>query len=482
MLRMRAARARADRHEEPVPGRRRGAQLRRQRPHPARRAVRGHLDPAGRRRCRRRARRGAVHLAPAARQAARRRSRPTRQHGLAARARVLATTRSARSSTRSARVYTTFADDDALCDRVAELIAAGKVVGWFQGRMEFGPRALGSRSIIGDARSPAMQSMMNLKIKFRESFRPFAPSVLQERVHEYFEMRPRRGQPVHAAGRAGAGRAAARRRTADGASCAGIDKLKVPRSDDPGGHARRLLGARADRRRRAARPLLPADRARSSARPAARCIINTSFNVRGEPIVCPPAEAYRCFMATNMDVLVLERFVLLRDEQPNARADRPRASIWRSSSSTDREADGNRMALIELRVNPTRQRPEVVRPGPAGVLRPGWRAGLARHGSLAWPKLIWAAAALVLSLAYYVVEASAAADVRRLVVCDLPHRLGGLPRADGGGVTSVLFTIAGMLMRLFGYDPMTRTFDRSATTYWVSHEEQPDVSYYFRQY
>ena len=183
--------------------------------------------------------------------------------------------------------------------------------------MEFGPRALGSRSIIGDARSEKMQSTMNLKIKFRESFRPFAPSVLRERAHEYFELRPGQDSPymllvapVHPS----------RRVHVNGTEThlSGIDKLKVARSTIPAvthvDHSVRVQTVDADRHDRYYALLRAFER-----KTGCPVIINTSFNVRGEPIVCRPAEAYRCFMATNIDALVLERFVLLREEQPNAR-------------------------------------------------------------------------------------------------------------------------------------------------------------------
>ena len=175
---------------------------------------------------------------------------------LAARPASSPTTRSQTFLDAIGAVYTTFDRTKPLCDEVAELIAQEKVVGWFQGRMEFGPRALGRRSILGDARSAKMQSVMNLKIKFRESFRPFAPSVLQRARRRVLRDAARRGQPVHAARGAGAGRACARSSTPSTTSSFGIDKLKSRALDDPGGHARRLLGARPDGRRRAARPLL----------------------------------------------------------------------------------------------------------------------------------------------------------------------------------------------------------------------------------
>jgi carbamoyltransferase len=211
-----------------------------------------------------------------------------------------------------------FTDDDALCEFVAGLIAEQKVVGWFQGRMEFGPRALGCRSIIGDPRSPSMQSTMNLKIKFRESFRPFAPSILRDHVHEFFEVREGQDSPymllvapVQAAQRRGAGDVAQ--------ATTGLEKLKVARSTIPAvthvDHSVRVQTVDAERHGRYHRLLQAFER-----QTGCPVLINTSFNVRGEPIVCRPSEAYRCFLATHMDVLVLENFVLLREQQTQAPA------------------------------------------------------------------------------------------------------------------------------------------------------------------
>ncbi len=214
-------------------------------------------------------------------------------------------------------VYHFIEDEAALCRQVAQLIAAQKVVGWFQGRMEFGPRALGSRSILGDARSETMQSLLNRKIKFRESFRPFAPSVLRERASEYFELRAEDESPymllvapVHKA----------KRFELDGQadSLQGIEKLKVKRSVVPAvthvDYSARVQTVDPKRHGRFYRLLKEFERLTD-----VPVVINTSFNVRGEPIVCSPEHAYRCFMATNMDVLVLERFMLFKDEQPNAK-------------------------------------------------------------------------------------------------------------------------------------------------------------------
>ncbi len=204
-----------------------------------------------------------------------------------------------------------------LCESVARLLAAGNVVGWMQGRMEFGPRALGSRSILGDPRSSSMQSVMNLKIKFRESFRPFAPSVLRERAHEYFEISPEHESPYMLLV---ADVVPSRRRLA-GPENHRVEEMaswvNEPRSDVPAvthvDYSARVQTVDERRNGRYYR-LLKAFEAKTGC----PMLINTSFNVRGEPIVCTPQDAYQCFLATHMDVLVLERFVLLKQEQHEA--------------------------------------------------------------------------------------------------------------------------------------------------------------------
>jgi carbamoyltransferase len=208
--------------------------------------------------------------------------------------------------------YELCATDDELCDRVAGLLAEEKVVGWFQGRMEFGPRALGGRSILGDARSPAMQSVMNLKIKFRESFRPFAPSVLAEHAPEYFELAPGVESPYMLLV---APVKATQRLAVNGQGAhVGLDKLKACRSTIPAvthvDYSARVQSVDAARHGRY-RKLLE----RFYDQTTCPVLINTSFNVRGEPIVCTPAEAYRCFLSTHIDALVLERFVLVKKQQ-----------------------------------------------------------------------------------------------------------------------------------------------------------------------
>ncbi len=222
-------------------------------------------------------------------------------------------------------VYEEHPNDASLCDAVAALLASGQVVGWFQGRMEFGPRALGSRSILGDPRHPGMQSLLNRKIKLRESFRPFAPSVLRERAADYFEMRPNEDSPYMLF------TASVRDRhrvplPAGSNGVRGLDRLAMPRSDVPAvthvDYSARVQTVNADRHGRFA-ALLRAFEAKTGC----PVLINTSFNVRGEPIVCEPAHAYRCFLATGMDALALEHFVLHREAQPQGAAAAARARL-----------------------------------------------------------------------------------------------------------------------------------------------------------
>jgi len=202
-------------------------------------------------------------------------------------------------------------NDEVLFERVADELASGKVVGWLQGRMEFGPRALGGRSILGDARNPKMQSVMNLKIKYRESFRPFAPSVLRERLSDYFDMDTDSPYMLLVAPVLEKRR---KPKTSEQRSLWGIDLLNVPRSDIPAvthiDYSARIQTVHQERNPRYYQ-LLKAFEGKTGC----GVLVNTSFNVRGEPIVCSPGDAYLCFMRTEMDVLVLENCVLYKTEQ-----------------------------------------------------------------------------------------------------------------------------------------------------------------------
>ena len=202
-------------------------------------------------------------------------------------------------------------DDAELMPQLAEILAQGNVVGWFQGRMEFGPRALGGRSIIGDPRNAKMQSVMNLKIKYRESFRPFAPSILAERVADYFEIDHSSPYmllvaPVKTSLRIPM--------TAEQEQLFGIEKLNVPRSEIPSvTHVD--YSARIQTVHKETNPRYYDLISHFEQRSGCSIVVNTSFNVRGEPIVCTPEDAYRCFMRTEMDYLVLENFLLSKSEQ-----------------------------------------------------------------------------------------------------------------------------------------------------------------------
>jgi carbamoyltransferase len=203
-------------------------------------------------------------------------------------------------------------DEPVMLETVAERLADEKIVGWFDGRMEFGPRALGARSILGDPRSPKMQAQMNIKIKFREGFRPFAPSVLRERVAEYFELD---GDSPYMLMVAPVQKARRIPLTAAQSELWGIDKLNVPRSDIPAithiDYSARIQTVTAETNPRYYNLIKAFER-----RTGCGVVVNTSFNVRGEPIVCSPADAYQCFMRTNIDALVLGPFLLDKTAQP----------------------------------------------------------------------------------------------------------------------------------------------------------------------
>ncbi len=218
-------------------------------------------------------------------------------------------------------------EDAELLPRLAEILASDQVVGWFQGRMEFGPRALGGRSIIGDPRSPKMQSVMNLKIKYRESFRPFAPAVKAGKVADWFELQHASPYTLLVAAVKADKRIPM---TSEQQQLFGIDKLNVPRSAIPAvthvDYSARIQTVHPDTNPRFHRLL-----DHFEARTGCPMLVNTSFNVRGEPIVCTPADAYRCFMRTEMDYLVLENLLLAKAEQPAWQE----AGDWRKEFTLD---------------------------------------------------------------------------------------------------------------------------------------------------
>ncbi|MEO8575256.1 MAG: carbamoyltransferase [Gemmatimonadales bacterium] len=226
---------------------------------------------------------------------------------------------------RTAGAVSTKLETNALVSKVADLLASGNVVGWFQGRMEFGPRALGARSILADPRDPRMQAQINIKIKFREGFRPFAPSVLGEKAGEYFSIddespymlvvapvKEERRLPVPDAGEKW-----------------GLDLLNVPRSDIPA-VTHLDYSARIQTVTRERSPLYHSLITEFDRITGCPLLVNTSFNVRGEPIVCTPADAYRCFMRTDLDYLAIGSYLLAKTDQPT-RGD----AKWREAVSLD---------------------------------------------------------------------------------------------------------------------------------------------------
>ena len=202
--------------------------------------------------------------------------------------------------------------DDELFKIIAELLDKGNVIGWFNGPMEFGPRALGARSIIGDPRNTEMQSVMNLKIKYRESFRPFAPSVLEEEVSNQFDLEIKSPYMLIVAP---IKKKLRKMMTEKEKNLFGIDKLNVPRSTIPAithvDYSARIQTVNSNSNRRYY-SMIKAFHNKTGC----PLVVNTSFNVRGEPIVCSPNDAYRCFMRTEMDVLVLQNQLLFKNEQP----------------------------------------------------------------------------------------------------------------------------------------------------------------------
>ncbi len=192
-----------------------------------------------------------------------------------------------------------------------DALVAEKAVGWFQGRMEFGPRALGGRSILGDPRSPTMQKMLNLKVKYRESFRPFAPSVLAEDVAEWFDLDRESPYMLLVADVL---KSHQRQMTRDEDALFGIDKLNVPRSNIPAvTHVD--YSARIQTVHRETNPLFHALISAFKARTGCPVLVNTSFNVRGEPIVCTPEDAFRCFMGTEIEMLAIANCLLKKEDQ-----------------------------------------------------------------------------------------------------------------------------------------------------------------------
>ncbi len=360
---------------------------------------------------------------------------------------------------------------DELPSRVADLLAGGNVIGWFQGRMEYGPRALGARSIIGDARLGDMQARMNRKIKFRESFRPFAPSVLAEKSGEYFDLdrespymmltaEVRKDLQVPLSGR--------------DEQLQGLDRLNAGRSTIPAvTHVD--YSARVQTVHRETNPLFYALIERFREKTGCAVIINTSFNVRGEPIVCTPGDAYRCFMRTEMDYLVMGTHILDKKGQPAWYDDgAPQdASVPEGGGALRREI---RRELAGL---DTTQR---------GLRKFGLLfAALfgAAAGTSAWrgnPYWSWWAAASALSVF---------AGLAFPAVLLRPYRI-WMSLAAGLGWTmtriiltaayAILMTPIGLLLRAFGKDVLDERIAKDAPSYWKQCEPSAARDRYKKQF
>lgn len=335
---------------------------------------------------------------------------------------------------------------DALTARTADALASGKVVGWFDGRMEFGPRALGARSILGDPRNPGMQRTINLKIKFREGFRPFAPCVLRERVAEYFGLeedspymllvapvREERQLPLPG------GEDAPR----------GLERLNHPRSDIPA--VTHVDGsARVQTVTRDTNPNFHDLLSAFEDRTGCAVLVNTSFNVRGEPIVCTPEDAYRCFMRTDMDALVVGSFLLEKADQPEWPEWREVAGEEEAGASSLSPSEGRRFAIpVGLAFGVL-----------AGVLL--WRG----VDQLAWGFLtvggLLAAAGLVVPARLGPLQRSWMALAQALSRITTPVVL--------GAIYFLVFTPVSFILRLVGYNPIQRS--SAAETYWRSRSAE----------
>ncbi|QYX30560.1 SxtJ family membrane protein [Sphaerospermopsis torques-reginae] len=344
--------------------------------------------------------------------------------------------------------------DQELMTSVAEILAQENVVGWFQGRMEFGPRALGNRSIIGDPRSSSMQSVMNLKIKYRESFRPFAPSVLKERVSDYFDLTHSSPYMLLVADVKEHLRLPL---TPEQQQLFGIEKLKIRRSTIPAithvDYSARVQTVHEETNHRYFQLISNFEQ-----KTGCGLLVNTSFNVRGEPIVCTPADAYRCFMRTEMDYLVLENFLLAKSEQPPEIKD----NLQQKEKEVEVEVEVDEHATQEIRKFGLLTGVGIALP--LGLIWP-----LIKHESL--PLLPWIVASILWFLA--VLKPKLLQPIQQLVKT-IGSTFGWLnTRLILGFVFYFLLTPIGLMMRLFKRDPMMRKLVSEQESYAIPNQNKP---------
>ena len=345
-------------------------------------------------------------------------------------------------------------DDEDLINTVSDSINGGRVIGWFSGRMEFGPRALGNRSIIGDARSESMQSIINLKIKYRESFRPFAPSVLVEDVGEFFETDRASPYmllvtPVRQSHR--------KELSEEEEKLFGMEKLRIPRSDIPAithvDYSSRLQTVSAKDN-----PRYHALISSFKKKTGYGIVINTSFNVRGEPIVCTPEDAYLCFMRTEMDVLALGNCLLKKEEQPPLEQKDDLSSGRRKSSEVKSKVELRKFGLIMTGALC------VLLYFRNSILMP-WAAALPGFfliSALLYPRLLLPIEKLWMKLA------SVMSYIMTRVLLTLVYLLAVIP--------------TGLIMRLLGKKPLQLDFIGNMKTYWVDVDPEGPCSRPEKQY
>ena len=359
------------------------------------------------------------------------------------------------------RIPHTELEEDALMSRTAELLEAGNVIGWYQGRMEFGPRALGNRSILADPRPAGMQERLNLKIKFRESFRPFAPAILRERVAEYFDLEEASPYMLLVAAVKGDGASATAQASAPNSFA---ERLRGIRSAIPAvthvDHSARVQTVDEQEHPRFHRLLQEFER-----RTGCPILVNTSFNVRGEPPVCTPADAYRCFMKTGMDYLVLGNFLISKSEQGDAKPETspPRESwLQRDYNRIDRSPRSLRKFGLTI----------------GSILLLLAIVLIFRQRVTGWP--LAAVAATLLGLAGF-----APTSLRLL------HRFWTqLSLVIGWVMTRVLLTVfyflavtpIGLLQRIFGKRAFEVTFPGRDPTYWETRRTDFDPLAYEKQF
>jgi carbamoyltransferase len=361
--------------------------------------------------------------------------------------------------------YREFADEDTLCEEVAKLIASGRVVGWLQHRMEFGPRALGARSILADPRDPTMRDRINQRVKFRESFRPFAPAVLGDRAAEVFEV----DSPCDSPYMSRVAKIRMREEAPDEADTQAVDRTgafrtKLPAVTHVDGLAR-IQTVDPLRHGRFFRLLQAFERLTG-----VPVLLNTSFNVRDEPIVCSPEDALRCFQATDLDALVMERFLLLKQDAP-ARASEIGQSLRRESMDTSTGRTPSEASTAEIR----RSAGTLV-----GLIAAAATWIVLRSGS-GIPVIVLAGCAIVLTaLACLAPRTLRVVHRSWMAVTTVLGRL--LFAAALAATFFLLLTPIALVWRWFRRPTADWAIDRPARSYWSQRVQASGTEGYFRSF